>query len=94
LGDEYVPKNADGGRLGVTGDAVFTGAPPWAANFFICSSNIQGRFARQLDTTVDDGNTQTGTMRVLCENECATSAAFVNLTAADDAKVYTVCVGN
>ncbi len=94
LGDEYVPKNADGGRIGVTGDAVFTGAAPWAANFFICSSNIQGRFARQLDTTVDDGNTQTGTMRVLCQNECATSAAYVNVTAANDADVYTVCVGN
>jgi len=94
LGDEYVPKNADGGRLGVTGDAVFTGATPWAANFFICSSNIQGRFARQLDTTVDDGNTTTGTMRVLCQNECATSNAYVALTPAEDANVYTVCVGN
>ncbi|MDP2324712.1 MAG: prepilin-type N-terminal cleavage/methylation domain-containing protein [Gammaproteobacteria bacterium] len=94
LGDEYVPKNADGGRIGVTGDAVFTGATPWAANFFICSSNIQGRFARQIDTTIDDGNTTTGTVKVLCENLCATSAAYVNLTPADDAKVYTICVGN
>ena len=94
LGDEYVPKNADGGRLGVTGEAVFTGATPWAANFYICSSNIQGRFARQLDTTVDDGNTTTGTMRVMCQNECATSAAYVDLTPAMDANVYTVCVGN
>jgi len=94
LGDEYVPKNADGGRLGVTGEAVFTGATPWAANFYICSSNIQGRFARQLDTTIDDGNTTTGTMRVMCINECATSAAYVDLTPANDASVYTVCVGN
>lgn len=94
LGDEYVPKNADGGRLGVTGDAVYTGANPWAANFYICSSNIQGRFARQLDTTIDDGNSQTGTMRVMCQNECATSATYVNLDATMDANVYTVCVGN
>lgn len=94
LGDEYVPKNADGGRLGVTGDAVFTGANPWAANFYICSSNIQGRFARQLDTTIDDGNTTTGTMRVMCQNECATSAAYIDVTPAMDANVYTVCVGN
>ena len=28
LGDEYVPKNADGGRIGVTGDAVYTGTQP------------------------------------------------------------------
>ncbi len=94
LGDEYVPKNADGGRIGVTGDAVFTGATPWPANFFICSSNIQGRFARQIDTTIDDGNTTTGTVRVLCQDVCASSAAYVNLTPAQDANVYTVCVGN
>ena len=56
--------------------------------------DIHGRFARQLDTTVDDGNTTTGTMRVLCQNECATSNAYVALTPADDANVYTVCVGN
>ena len=94
LGDEYVPKNADGGRLGVTGDAVFTGATPWTANFFICSSNIQGRFARQIDTTIDDGNTATGSVRVICENECPSSAAYVNVTPADDARVYTVCMAN
>lgn len=97
LADEYVPKNADGGRIGVTGDAVYTAAAPatpWTSNFFICSSNIQGRFARQIDTTIDDGNTTTGSVRVLCENTCATTAAFVNLTPADDSKVYTVCMAN
>lgn len=97
LADAYVPKNADGGRIGVTGDNVFgvTGtATPWTANFFVCSSNIQGRFARQIDTTIDDGNTQTGSVRVLCENECATSTAFVDLKPADDAKVYTICMAN
>lgn len=94
LADEYVPKNADGGRIGVTGDAVYTGAAPWTSNFFVCSSNIQGRFARQIDTTIDDGNTQTGTVRVICQNECASSAAFVSVTPADDAKVYTVCMAN
>lgn len=89
---EYVPKNADGGRLGITGDPVFTGAPAWAANFFVCSAGIQGRFARQIDTTIDDGNTQTGTVRVICQNECATTAAFpANLTPTEDANLYTVC---
>jgi prepilin-type N-terminal cleavage/methylation domain-containing protein len=95
LADEYVPKNADGGRIGVTGEAVYTGAgTPWTSNFFICSSNIQGRFARQIDTTIDDGNTQTGSVRVICENTCSNSANFVALTPADDSKVYTVCMAN
>ena len=94
---DYLPRNADGGPLGITGDPVFTGAPAWAANFFICSSGIQGRFVRQLDTTIDDGNTSTGTMRVLgtaAGGILATSGTFYTVTTADDATLYTVCVAN
>lgn len=89
--EPYVPKNADGGRLGITGDAVFPGGA-WGANFFVCSSNIQGRFARQIDTTIDDGDTTTGAVRVICQNECATTAALpANLTPGEDANAYTLC---
>lgn len=94
-GDAYNPRNADGGRMGITGDAVNTTVPnPWPANFYICSSGIQGRFARQIDTTIDDGNTSTGTIRVLGTNaggELANSATFYTVTAADDATLFTVC---
>ncbi|MDP1735010.1 MAG: prepilin-type N-terminal cleavage/methylation domain-containing protein [Sulfuritalea sp.] len=96
VGDLYNPRNADGGRMGITGDAVSTVVPnPWPANFYICSSGIQGRFARQIDTTIDDGNTSTGTVRVLgtlAGGELATSATFYTVTNADDATLYTVCV--
>jgi hypothetical protein len=94
---DYLPRNADGGPLGITGDAVFTGAPAWAGNFFICSAGIQGRFVRQLDTTIDDGNTTTGTMRVLgaaAGGTLANAATFYAVTPADDATLYTVCVAN
>ena len=92
--DLYNPRNADGGRMGITGDAVITGST-WAANFFICSSGIQGRFARQIDTTIDDGNTSTGTVRVLgtsAGGELATAAAPYTVLPADDATLFTVCV--
>lgn len=92
--DAYNPRNADGGRLGITGDPV---AANWTGNFFICSSGIQGRFARQIDTTIDDGNTATGTVRVLGTNaggEIAGGAAgtVYTVVAADDATLFTVCV--
>ncbi len=96
-GDAYYPRNADGGRLGVTGDAVFTGAQVWAANFFVCMSGVQGRFVRQLDTTLDDGNSSTGTVRVLGTNaggELATSGTFYTVLPADDATLFTVCQAN
>jgi prepilin-type N-terminal cleavage/methylation domain-containing protein len=98
-GDVYYPRNADGGRMGISGDPVLTVAA-WPANFYICSAGIQGRFARQLDTTIDDGNTATGTVRVIgtvAENVAAplglaTAANPVNLTTAEDATQVTVCV--
>jgi prepilin-type N-terminal cleavage/methylation domain-containing protein len=96
-GDIFYPRNADGGRIGVTGDAVWTGGV-WAANFFVCMSGVQGRFVRQLDTTLDDGNTATGTIRVLgtlAGGELATFATpFVTVTPAEDAVLFTVCQAN
>ena len=95
---DYIPRNADGGPIGITGEAVSTVIPnPWPANFYICSSGIQGRFARQLDTTIDDGDTATGTVRVLgtvAGGALANAATFYTVTAADDATLYTVCVAN
>jgi prepilin-type N-terminal cleavage/methylation domain-containing protein len=93
----YFPLNADGGRIGITGDPVFTGTPVWSANFFVCASGIQGRFARQLDVTIDDGNTGTGSIRVLgtaTGGELASSGTFYTVTPADDAVLYTVCSAN
>lgn len=90
---DYVPRNAEGGAIGVTGDAVLNApAVPWPANFYVCSSGIQGRFARQIDTTMDDGNTGTGTVRVI-PNGAATAADATTLTPANDATLYTVCAG-
>lgn len=88
---DFIPRNSEGGVIGVTGDPVLTApATPYAGTFFICSRGIQGRFARQLDTTMDDGNTTTGTVRVIANN-VASQADATNVTPADDATLYTVC---
>lgn len=94
---EYLPRNADGGPLGITGDPVFSGTPAWPANFFVCTAGVQGRFARQIDTTIDDGNTSTGTVRVLGTSTggpLATSGTFHTVGPTDDATLFTVCVAN
>jgi len=92
----YAYRNADGGNVGITGDPVFTGAGGWAATFFVCSSGIQGRYARQIDTTIDDGNSVTGTVRVLgvagTGGELASSGTFAVIGPANDSEQYTVCV--
>lgn len=89
---EYLYRNADGGAVGITGDAILT-APgtPWPANFYVCSSGIQGRFARQLDTMLDDGNTQTGTVRVIANGAATQANADLLAPGATDQNLYTVC---
>lgn len=90
---DYPPRNADGGRIGITGDPVLT-APttPFPANFYVCSQGIQGRYARQIDATIDDGNTMTGSVRVITEG-AANAQDAINVTAAMDAQLFTVCMG-
>ena len=60
-GNDYLQKNADGGRIGISSTTQIAGM---TGSFFICSSGILGKFARQLDTQLDDGTTTTGAVRV------------------------------
>jgi len=90
---DYIPRNAEGGAIGITGVPILT-APttPYPANFYVCSQGIQGRYARQIDTTIDDGNTQTGSVRVITDGN-ATDGNAINVLPASDAVLYTVCMG-
>lgn len=59
--DAYVPLNTSGGSIGLSE----TGLAPIAGlkgNYIICSDNIAGRLLKQLDLTMDDGNTALGAM--------------------------------
>jgi hypothetical protein len=99
---DYLPRNAEGGRIGVTSEPVAPNAN-FPGGFFICSV-MQGRFARQLDATIDDGNTTSGSLRVIGQNAPndvvstvdATGAGIfaATLTPANDSTTYTVCMGN
>lgn len=90
-GADYIPRNADGGIYGITGDQVLT-APttPFPGSFFVCSQGIQGRFARQIDTMMDDGNTATGSVRAITDG-VASQADATTVTATMDAQLFTVC---
>ena len=86
----FIPRNAEGGRIGVTG-TITIGGVAWNATFFACSGQITGRFAKQLDTTMDDGKADTGTLRVF---SAITAAGAGTIEAApSDSGVYIVCVG-
>jgi prepilin-type N-terminal cleavage/methylation domain-containing protein len=89
---EFEPRNSNGGRIGVqsiaAGFATITGM---TGAYAVCSDLILGRDATQLDTTLDDGNTATGNLRVVATGVPGLGLATATITAAPAAQ-YTVCM--
>ncbi len=89
----YTPRNAEGGRIGVTGanNPPITGL---RGTYFICSGNISGQFARQLDLMMDDSNPTTGSMMTTA-NQTGTGNAAASGPIADivEGTPYMVCMG-
>lgn len=75
---DYYPRNAENGRVGITGTAPIQGM---TGTFFICSGGLNARLARQIDATMDDGNTDTGSVRA---GTAGHGEAATRLTVADE----------
>jgi prepilin-type N-terminal cleavage/methylation domain-containing protein len=96
---DYIPKNADGGIIGLTSGSA-TPITGLRGTYVVCSQGILGKFAKQLDTMMDDGNTASGSMMSMANqsaNQTTAQAAVPNTgttgTLIDDAQSYTVCMG-
>jgi|CXWL01.1.fsa_nt_gi prepilin-type N-terminal cleavage/methylation domain-containing protein len=95
---DYHPVNSLGGAMGIQSNSGFTTitkkadttASAMTGAYVLCSKAILGKFAKQLDTTLDNGDTDTGAMRVLNPAVVATSIATSGVTDGDS---YTVCMG-
>jgi prepilin-type N-terminal cleavage/methylation domain-containing protein len=89
---EYIPKNAVSGILGVssttTAQIHITGM---TGTYQVCSKGILGKFAKQLDIQMDDGNTATGSMRAVLDTQ-AIGTGGVATGSIDEAAAYTVCM--
>ncbi|MBI1887843.1 MAG: prepilin-type N-terminal cleavage/methylation domain-containing protein [Nitrosomonadales bacterium] len=100
---DYLPTNAAGGTIGIqSGTNVAANAPivdlsatPVAirGSYVICSTGILGKFVKQLDTTMDDGNTATGSMMATPTTGYAIGAAAESTATINDADTYIVCMG-
>ena len=97
----YLPTNASSGTIGVqsgTTDVAKTpivGADAKAIGgaYVICSTGILGKFVKQLDTQMDDGNTAAGSMMATPTTGYAIGAPAKATGSIDDAASYTVCMG-
>jgi prepilin-type N-terminal cleavage/methylation domain-containing protein len=91
----YLPTNVEGGRVGIQSGAV----PPFSGlrgSFIFCSASILGKYAKQLDVTLDDGNTASGSMMIGPAGGgplgAGTTVTPEATAAVDDSKSYTVCL--
>jgi prepilin-type N-terminal cleavage/methylation domain-containing protein len=88
---DYYPKNAVGGRIGITGATSAQTVGGLQGTYLVCSAGILGKFAKQLDVQMDDGNTATGSMRTVPENTATggTATATASIIESDN---YQVCM--
>lgn len=99
---DYLPVNAAGGTMGIqSNNANFTtitssaaspaaGSAPMSGAYVICSTGILGKFVKQLDTTLDNGDPDTGAMRTANPAIAGQSMSNGGIT---DGTSYTVCMG-
>ena len=90
---DYLPKNAVGGGIGVTSvaDSPISGMK---GTFVVCSNSIPGKFAKQIDLTLDDGNTAAGTIMVNSTTGTSYTATAATATGAvNDDGTFIVCMG-
>ncbi len=101
-GADYIPTNASGGIIGImSGTATLadaamqdsTATTAIRGSYIICSAGILGRFVKQLDLQMDDGNTDGGSMMAGTQTAVGTPITAVTTANIDDAAPYTVCLG-
>lgn len=95
----FYPKNADGGQIGIEAGRAAASTPAIAnlnGTYVICSKGILDKYVKQLDTTMDNGDTATGSMMAVEDTttnpyalgDTPTATASIN-----DGDSYVVCMG-
>lgn len=105
-GDGYLPQNAAGGEIGLmsgsntaaTSAMIDKNSNPIRGSYVICSTGILGKYVKQLDLQMDDGDPSTGSMLAAPVTGYAidgTNNKAQSTTAAgwNDAATYVVCMG-
>ena len=88
---DYIPTNAVGGKLGVTNALTDIPITGMKGTYIICSDAIPGKFAKQLDTTLDNGQTDSGAVMVSGGTVTPPPAPTALADIVDD-QTYLVCM--
>lgn len=90
---DYFPRNAEAGRIGVqsTGNG-FTEITGMTGTYAVCSANIPGKIAKQIDINLDDGETSTGSVRAVGTGTAGGNTNAVTTLTVVENSAYTVCM--
>lgn len=89
----YYPRNADNGRIGVQSlTNAFATITNMTGLYVVCSENIAGRLAKQIDISLDDGETSTGSLRAVGVGTAGVGTNAITSATIVDGGPYTVCM--
>lgn len=89
----YLPTNAVGGRIGVQsitatfGTTVVSGM---TGTYVVCTASVPAKLAQQVDSNLDDGVGNSGSVRII---DTAAAAISSGVASPVDGSSYTVCMG-
>ncbi len=86
----FFPTIADGGRIGVSSILPIIAL---TGTYFMCSAGILGKYAKQLDISLDDGFPNTGASRATIATTLLIATPETAATAWVDNDSYTVSMG-
>ena len=89
-GGAYIQNGTANAATGVV--TALAPATYFSPTYLVCSSGILGKYAKQLDTTLDDGETSTGSIRVVTATHVR-GAVGLGTAGVNDSGSYIVCMG-
>jgi prepilin-type N-terminal cleavage/methylation domain-containing protein len=88
VGAAAPPRNAFNGLIGITTDVATMGGMPGTK---VCMSQVPGKAARALDTQLDDGVSNTGTLRATVNAGAGNQNPGAAAAVYSDDNTYTIC---
>jgi hypothetical protein len=87
----YFAKNVAGGAVGVT-NQTNTPIIGLKGSFIVCSDGISGKFIKQIDSSLDDGSPDSGSM-MATQTGTAVGGTAVPGNLIDNRQLYLLCMG-
>ncbi len=85
---DWEPRNSEGGRIGVQSTVPYSGM---RGRIFVCQGNVSGRIAQQVDTTMDDGKPNSGSVQFGTAPSTDSKSVAAAATTIDENALYVVC---